>query len=94
MAEQAVARAGGLDGGSAANLLMMLAPVVMGALGRQKRDSGLNEGGLADLLAGERRRADSDSGLSGLTRLLDAAGDGGVLDEITEIGGGLLGGRR
>ncbi|MEM6490960.1 MAG: DUF937 domain-containing protein [Pseudomonadota bacterium] len=92
MAAQGVAKASGLDIGSAGNLLAMLAPVVMGALGKQRREASVDEGGLADLLRGERARADNDMGLSGLTRMLDMDGDGSVLDEITEIGGGLLGG--
>lgn len=92
VAEQAVSRASGLDAGSAGQILAMLAPVLMGALGKQRRERGLGEMDITDLLGGERRRVESDSQLSGLARVLDADGDGSVMDEITEIGGSLLGG--
>ncbi|MFN3232563.1 MAG: DUF937 domain-containing protein [Alphaproteobacteria bacterium] len=93
-AAEGVARAGGIDKGSAMKLLVALAPVVMAALGKQKRQKGLGESDLADFLGGERAQAEAalPSGAAGLTKLLDADGDGSVMDEITEIGGGLLGG--
>ncbi len=83
-----IARATGLDQGSTAQLLMMLAPVVLGALGKQQQQHGLDAGGLAGLLNQEQQA--SESSLGGLAQLLDMDGDGDVTDEIIGIGSKLL----
>jgi hypothetical protein len=79
----------GLDAGKASLLLSMLAPLVMGALGRAQRERGLDPGGLAGMLGNERQRAaDAAPGVMGmLGKFLDRDGDGSVLDDI----GGMLG---
>ena len=78
--ETGVAHASGLDTDSAGKLLAMLAPMVMGALGKAKRESGLDAGALAGMLSNERqaieRRAPQQMGMLG--KLLDADGDGDV----------------
>jgi len=51
-----VARAGGIDGGSATQLMAMLAPLIMSALGRNAQQRGLDAGGLAGLLGAFMRR--------------------------------------
>lgn len=50
--EQQVARSSGLSAGSAGNLLAILAPILMGGLGKQVNDNGLDAGGLAKVLIG------------------------------------------
>jgi len=92
--EAGVSRASGLDTGSAAQLLMMLAPVVMGALGRAQRQQGLDPGALAGMLGQERQQLESNSGFGMLSQLLDSNNDGQVLDDIARLAGGFLGGRR
>ncbi|HUR93788.1 MAG TPA: DUF937 domain-containing protein [Gemmatimonadales bacterium] len=79
----------GLDAGKATMLLSMLAPLVLGALGKAQRDGGLDAGGLAGMLGGERQRAaDAAPGVMGmLGKFLDRDGDGSVMDDI----GGMLG---
>jgi hypothetical protein len=66
----------------------MLAPLVMGALGKAQRERGLDPGGLAGMLGGEQQRAaDAAPGVMGmLGKFLDRDGDGSVLDDI----GGML----
>jgi hypothetical protein len=78
----------GLDAGKASLLLSMLAPLVMGALGKAQRERGLDPGGLAGMLGGEQQRAaDAAPGVMGmLGKFLDRDGDGSVLDDI----GGIL----
>lgn len=82
----------GLDAGSARQLLTVLAPIVMGALGRTQRQKGLDAGAVASLLQGERqeiaRKAPEGLGLVG--QLLDRDGDGQIMDDVAKIGGGLL----
>ena len=76
--EAGLGKATGLDAGAAGNLLETLAPMVMAALGREKRRNGLDASGVANLLGGERRSIDAaDAGAGGLLgTLLDADGDG------------------
>lgn len=90
--EGAVAQSSGLDMSQISQLLVMLAPIVMGALGRAKRQEGLDAGGVADLLNQERQQMESSSPVMGmLTSLLDRDRDGSVMDDIASLGGGLLG---
>jgi hypothetical protein len=81
-------QASGMNASSAASLLAMLAPLVMGVLGRTQRQGGLDAGGLADMLGTERSRLEqSTPGLSGLARMLDFDGDGQIMDDIGQIAG-------
>ncbi len=93
--ENAVSRVSGIDPGKAASLLAMLAPLVMGALGRAQRGGGLDAGGLADLLGRQRSAPPAtgagSSALGGLAGMLDADRDGDLMDDLTNLGGGLLG---
>ncbi len=95
LAQQELSKASGLDAQSAGQLLMMLAPVVMGALGRTQRQGGLDASSLAGMLSREREGLSQASpGLMGLaTRLLDKDGDGSIVDELGGIAGKLFGGR-
>jgi heat shock protein HslJ len=49
-----IARAAGLRSGSGGSLLSLAAPLVLGLLGNRARSGGLNQAGLASLIAGER----------------------------------------
>lgn len=80
----------GLDPNSAGQLMAMLAPLVMGGLGKTKREKGLDAQGIAQLLGQERQQADSQ--LGGLAKLLDMDGDGDLTDDILNLGSKLLGG--
>jgi hypothetical protein len=82
-------QAAGLDPAKAGTLLAMLAPLVMGALGKAQREKGLDTGGLAGMLGGEQQRAaDAAPGVMGmLSSFLDRDHDGSVMDDI----GGMLG---
>ena len=91
--EQGLAKSTGLDASKMGGLLEMAAPLVMGALGRKRREGGLGGGGLADLLGGEREaaRKREPEATDLLTSLLDQDGDGSVMDDITgKLGKGLL----
>jgi hypothetical protein len=74
----------------------MLAPLVMGALGRAKRQGPAGSGGLADILGGATRQVDQQAPdlMGSLGRMLDADGDGSPIDDIANIAGSLFGGKR
>lgn len=87
----ALGQSSGLGNDKAGGLLENLAPVVMGALGKQSRSQGLDIGGLASMLGGETKGINSGTGAAALSMLnsfLDKDGDGSAIDEI----GGMLGG--
>ena len=98
---QAVSKKSGMDLGSAMNLLQMAAPVIMGFLGKQSREQNVSDSnGIGNLLGGLLGN-DSDKEQSLVTKLLDADGDGSVIDDIIGMAaggkkkgglGGLLGG--
>jgi hypothetical protein len=94
MAQQ-LGRATGLGGKGAGDLMSMLAPMVMGALGKAKQQSGAGVSGLQDLLRNEhqsiQRRQPKQLGM--IEGLLDSDGDGDVdFSDILKKGSGLLGG--
>lgn len=94
--ERGLSRTTGLDADAVSRLLVTLAPIVMGALGREKRVGGLDAGGLAAMLereqAGVRARAPREMGvLEGLLDV-DVDGDGDVeIDDLAQAGFGALG---
>ncbi len=98
--QNGLGQASGLSSGQAGQLMAMLAPIVMGALGKAQRGRGLDSGGIGAMLGQEQRHIEKrEPALGGLLgSLLDQDGDGSVVDDITKIGGsllgGLLGGRR
>jgi hypothetical protein len=91
--ETALSRSTGVDPAAVGKILAMVAPVVLGALGRAKRQQGLDAPGLASMLGQERElaRQRSPQAVDMLTRLLDADDDGSVMDEVTQMGSKLLG---
>jgi hypothetical protein len=90
-AQTTVSKASGMDFGRVLQLLMMLAPIVMGALGKSRRQGEIDESSLPDMLGGATRQAASNSPLSDLlSGMLDRNRDGSSLDDILKMAGGLL----
>ena len=90
--EAGISRASGLDLSSVARLLPMLAPVVLGAIGKMQRQGGFDAHGLSNELSGERQRvaqANPDA-MSSIESLLDGNYDGQVMDDVVKIGSSLL----
>ncbi len=84
--EKQLAGQTGLDTASIAKLLPMLAPLVLGYLSKQKQDHQLDPGGLGAMLSDERRAAESrQPGLGGLAAILDADGDGSMMDDLIDL---------
>lgn len=82
-AASAVSRSSGLDAGSAGQLLKLLAPIVMGALGRVKSQQGLGTRDMGGLLQSEMKSAQARPGMdTSVLSILDLDGDGSPLDDI------------
>lgn len=95
-AEAGLGQATGLDSGKAAQLLKVLAPIVLSFLAQRVRQGGLDAGGLGSTLGQEHQRVQQRGGLGGglLGLLFDRDGDGQVgLSDLIKIGGGLFGKR-
>ena len=93
--EQGISQASGLDMSKVGPLLTMLAPIVMGALGRARQQHGLGAADLAGLLGGATQQMGGSSEILGaLSSILDRNHDGSALDDVAGMIGGLLGGRR
>lgn len=91
-----VARASGLDSASASSLLAMLAPMLMGALGKTTAQQGLGAGGLSDLLGQLTGGLGGQRGGAGLQQalgnVLDKDGDGDVdASDLLAAGSSLFG---
>ncbi|MEZ4861962.1 MAG: DUF937 domain-containing protein [Caldilineaceae bacterium] len=87
---QGLSQLSGLSSENSAQLLAILAPIVMGALGQTQRSNSLDADGLATLLGGQRHSFDGP--LGGLVGLLDMDGDGSIVDDVVGMGSKLLGG--
>jgi hypothetical protein len=92
--ESAVSNSSGVDLASVGKIMAMVAPLIMGALGKVKRQQGFDAGGLAEMLGQQERaaRKTSPSAVDTFTRMLDGDGDGDSMDDIVKMGSGLLGG--
>jgi hypothetical protein len=92
--ESAVSKSSGVDLASVGKIMAMVAPLIMGALGKAKRQQGLDAAGLAAALGQQERAARevSPSAVDMFTRMRDRDGDGDSMDDIVKMGSGLLGG--
>lgn len=73
--EKSVSNASGITSENASHLIKLLAPIVLGALGKQRKEQSFDIGSLSGFLGNERDSVDEQSG--GLIgRLLDQDGDG------------------
>ncbi len=87
--EQGVAQVAGLDTYKTGKLLAMLAPIVLGALGKTQREQEMNSIELASMLIREKRKASLH--LGSLAGLLEVDHGGGYADDMVTLGGKLLG---
>ena len=97
-AEKAVSEKSGISLDSAIKIFQVAAPILMGMLGKKKREENLDGGGLAGMLgslaSSQEKDDEGGSGIgSMITGLLDRDGDGNVMDDIGGMIGGFLGNR-
>ena len=101
--EKIIGEKSGLDAGSVANILKVAAPILMGVLGNQAKQQNVSSSnGIGDLLGGMLGGNSAEKEQSFLESILDADGDGSVIDDVAGMVlgnaskkgglGGLLGG--
>ncbi len=85
--ENNLAQATGMDQSSAGSMLEMLAPIVMGALGKERQEKGLDPSDLSNLLGSQQQQAETDApDLMGLLgSMLDQNQDGSALDDLKRM---------
>ena len=90
----AVSQSSGLDAQGSLKMLETLAPLVLGALGQQKKENNLDAQGISNLTSNLAANFGGESGImSMITNLLDANKDGNVMDDLTGMIGKLFGGK-
>ncbi|WP_299011526.1 DUF937 domain-containing protein [uncultured Tenacibaculum sp.] len=102
--EQVIGQKAGMDTSSVADILKVATPILMGVLGQQKRQNNVsNSGDLSGLLGGLLGGSSTEKEQSFLEKILDADGDGSIVDDVAGMvlgnasssqqkSGGLLGG--
>ena len=86
--QNSIAKQSGLDSSQASGLMSMLAPMVLGAMGNQKKSQNLDTNGVANLTSQLTKSMGKNTDLMGMaSKLLDSDGDGDIMDDV----GGLLG---
>ena len=82
-----IAKMSGLDQSKTGNLMTMLAPLVMGALGKAKQERNLDTNGISDFLRSSVKSAStSRAEMSIVEKFLDQDGDGSVMDDLAGMG--------
>ncbi len=89
--QDGVSQATGLNGGQVGQLMSLLAPLLMGTLGKVKRQQNLDSRGVADLVNHERQTIEEETPgtqQGSLIGLLDSNRDGKVdmKDDIAKVG--------
>ena len=87
-----LAQATGLDPNAAGNILEMVAPLVMGAVGQTQRQNQLDPNGLSQYLeAQQQQTAETAPGFMGaLNSMLDSNRDGNVSDDVGRLLGNFM----
>lgn len=89
--EQTVHRSSGLDMSKVGPLLTILAPIVLGALGRRHQQQGIGLGDLASILTGSTQQMSTGSPVVDiLSQVLDRDGDGTAINDVVGMLGNIL----
>lgn len=92
---QAVSASSGLSQEGSVKMLQMMAPLVLGVLGQQKKENNLDAKGVGDLTSMFASNLTSNKNVSGImgtvTNMLDSNKDGNVVDDLLGLAGKFLG---
>ena len=91
--ETAVSKSTGVNVSSVGKIMALAAPLVLGYLGRRRRQEQLDSAGLFNLLDREQQIAGqrSPQAMNMITRLIDSDDDGTIVDDIAQMGASVLG---
>lgn len=88
--EQNVSKSAGISSEGAGQLMKILAPMVLGAVGKQKKQNGFDASSLSEFLGGEKDSVGKQSG-GMIGKLLDQDGDGDFdMSDIAKVAMGKL----
>jgi len=88
-----ISKGSGMNRNNSMNLLMKLAPVALGMLGKQKKEQQMQPKNLWDFLNNSQEEVKKQMPQQSLiTKMLDRDGDGSAMDEIASMGMKVLGG--
>lgn len=80
-------KATGLDAAQIGKLMIALAPMVLAALGKARKQKEVNSENIGDVLSGSvKSQVNKQKEMGLLQRFLDADGDGSVMDDIANMG--------
>jgi len=83
-----IGKSNGIDMAKVAKIFAIAAPIVMGILGRQRKQNDWNQSGLSDALTRTnndlRQKSEKEMGL--IERMIDSDGDGSIGDDLAGIG--------
>jgi hypothetical protein len=83
----AISQMSGLDQNGTASLMLKLAPMVMGVLGRVKKQKNMDTNILSNYLQTSAQQVKKEiPNTDLLTRILDQDGDGSMMDDVAQIG--------
>ena len=89
--EQNIAQKSGLDVGTIVKFLPVIAPIIMGLLGKMTRQNNLDAGGLTKSLQQEKQAAEAGGfDFGSILGMLDSDRDGDVKDDVMKMGGNWL----
>ena len=85
-----LAKKTGMDTSQVSSILTMMAPLVMGYLGQQKKEQNLDASGVSGLLTNTLSQSSNSGMMNMATQLLDADKDGSFIDDVGDMLGKLF----
>lgn len=87
-----ISKMSGLNSNQSGGLMQMLAPMVLGMLGKQKKSQGLDMAGIASMLSGTvAQQKQANPAMNLISGFLDQNGDGSMVDDVAGMGMKMLG---
>ena len=80
----------GLKDNQVSGMLAQLAPLLLGMLGKQKSSRNVGSNDLFSMLMGLMGRSGNKGIMKTVTNMIDADGDGNIIDDISKMAGGLF----
>lgn len=90
-ASQAIGNKVNIDPAKVVQILSFLAPVIMGALGKQQKKGLLYKSNITDFLLSTSGQKNKSSKSDLLSQILDQDKDGSIIDDVANIGSKMLG---